>query len=93
MARFVIEGEWSGYRSSQSRIVHREVITEKRAERVKNLSAIVYTDGTCLYVSVRKAEPRERIQEIHGYSSLIRQAEATGKDYVTVAELNPARAA
>lgn len=87
MTRYVLEGEWSGYRSSQRRIVHREVVSAKRAERLKNLHSIQYTDGTCLYIEVREAKYREKITPIRGYSSLISQAEHTGKSYVTVKEL------
>lgn len=85
--RYVLEGEWSGYRSSQQRVVHREVITAKRAERLKNLSSIKYTDGTCLYIKVREAKYREKVTPILGYTSLIAKAERTGKSYVTVEEL------
>jgi len=87
MTRYVLEGEWSGYRSSQRRIVHREVITKQRADRLRNLSSIQYTDGTRLDIYVREAEPRERVSQINGYNSLIRQAERTGESYVRVEEL------
>ena len=78
-ARFVLEGEWSGYTSSQARIVHREVIDATRAKRLEKLDSIRYTDGTCLFISVRPAKPRERVVEIHSYDRLIREAEASGK--------------
>lgn len=74
MKRFVIEGEWSGYTSSQRRIVHRTVHKDcfkylrKWAE---NNHSITYTDGTALHISVRDAKHRERVKEIHGYDSLI----------------------
>ncbi len=72
--RFVIEGEWLGYRSSQDRIVHRTV--HKAAYKAlrawaEKTHAIVYTDGTRLRLSVRDCKPREKVQEIHGYDSLI----------------------
>lgn len=86
--RYVLEGEWSGYRSSQQRIVHREVVTKTRAEKLKGLDCIRYSDGTYLYVSVREAKPREKITPILGYTSLIRKAELTGKSYVSVGELS-----
>lgn len=73
--RYVLEGEWTGYRSSQQRVVHREVIDAKRSERLKDLHAIRYTDGTKLLISVREAEPRERVKTVHSYSELIRDAE------------------
>lgn len=88
--RYVLEGEWSGYRSSQQRIVHREVIGKKRAERLKNLHTIQYTDGTYLSINVREAKPRERVTPIKGYDRLIWQAEQTGQGFVTVIELHDA---
>lgn len=72
--RFVIEGEWSGYLPAQTKVVHRVVYPARRkmlrawAERSH---AITYTDGTRLVLSVRNCKPRERVQEIHGYTSLI----------------------
>jgi len=69
--RYVIEGEWSGYTSSQSRICHR-VVTQHPND-YKKIQAIQYTDGTCLYLTVRPCLPRERIKEIHGYDSLIKK--------------------
>lgn len=74
MKRFVIEGEWSGYRSSQQRIVHRTVHSasyKKLRAWVEKTHAIYYTDGTALYLSVRDCKPRERVKAIHGYDSLI----------------------
>lgn len=86
MVRYILEGEWSGYRSSQRRIVHREVISEKRAKDMK-LSSIEYGDGTRLDIWTRPAKPRERVQTINGYGSLIRQAERTGNEFVNVRDL------
>lgn len=77
--RFVLEGEWSGYTSSQRQIVHREVVTKRRAERLKSLRTIVYTDGTTLNLSLRPAEHREKVKEIKSYSSLIYDAENSGQ--------------
>ena len=73
--RFIIEGEWSGYRSSQQRIVHRTVHKgswKKLRAWAEQARAIRYTDGTSLWLTVRDCKPRERVQEIHGYDSLIR---------------------
>lgn len=73
--RFIIEGLWRGYRSSQDRVVHRTVHTanERRLRAWADKTfAIYYTDGTSLELTVRDAKPRERVQEIKGYSSLIR---------------------
>lgn len=86
MVRYVLEGEWSGYRSSQQRVVHREVITEARAKKFQ-LHSIRYTDGTILYIHVRPAAYREKVVPLNGYGSLIRRAEKTGKTYVEVSEL------
>ncbi len=72
--RFVIEGEWSGYRSSQARVVHRQVYpaSHKRLRAwVEKTHAITYSDGTTLLLSVRDCQPRERVKEIKGYTSLI----------------------
>jgi hypothetical protein len=85
--RHVLEGTWTGYVASQCRVVHREVVSAKRAERLSGLRRIIYTDGTSLLLAIRPAEPRERITEIRSYDALIRQAEATGKSSVSVAEL------
>lgn len=77
--RYVLEGEWSGYTSAQRRVVHREVITsEKRAVRLRQVHGIRYTDGTMLTLWLREAKPRERVEEVAGYTSLIRKAEASG---------------
>lgn len=75
MSRFIIEGEWSGYRSSQQRIVHRTVHKgswKKLRAWVEQTYAIRYTDGTALCLTVRDCRPHERVKEIHGYDSLIK---------------------
>lgn len=82
--RFVLEGEWSGYVERQRRVVHREVVTGKRAERLHNLHAIQYTDGTLLTLRMRPTKPRERVMSMPAYTSLIREAEATGKSFVRI---------
>jgi hypothetical protein len=88
MARFVIEGEWSGYTSSQQRVVHREVVDKRLAEKAKALHTIVYTDGTTLNVRVRETQPRERVELVdRAYGSLIREAIAKGGSRVLVADL------
>jgi len=72
--RFIIEGEWSGYTSGQQRIVHRSVHAgsyKKLRAWAEKAFAISYTDGTCLYIKVRDCKPRERVQQILGYKSLI----------------------
>ncbi len=82
MKRYILEGTWSGYTSGQRRVVHRQVI-----HKPVTLSCIRYTDGTTLIIDVRPALPRERVKEIHGYTSLIRDALALNKDYVSVDEI------
>ena len=91
MTRYVLEGEWSGYVERQRKIVHREVVTEARAARLRKLKAIRYTDGTRLSLSVRQAEPREKVAEILAYDSLIRDAERTDMAYVEVRNLTKSR--
>jgi hypothetical protein len=72
--RFIIEGEWIGYRSSQDRIVHRQVYPGGRKKLrawAEKTHAIRYTDGTSLLLTVRDCKPRERVKEIRGYTTLI----------------------
>lgn len=72
--RFIIEGEWSGYGSRQTRVVHRQVYEGSRKKLrswAESTHAISYSDGTCLRISVRDCKPRERVQEVCGYTSLI----------------------
>ena len=87
MTRYILEGTWTGYVSRQSRVCHREVINAKRAERLRPLHKIVFTDGTALLIHVREAQPREKVQENHQYCELIREAEARGSNVVLVADL------
>lgn len=84
--RFVLEGEWTGYQSSQQRVVHREIIDGKRALRLEKLHLIRYTDGTALLIHVRRAKLRERIQAIHSYNELIRDAESSGQTVYRIAD-------
>ena len=90
--RYVIEGEWTGYVARQQKIVHREVVDDKKVgkafvEKVKALRTIVYTDGTSLYVTVRAAKPREKVDELLGYRSLIRDAARKGGARVCVVDM------
>lgn len=87
MTRYVIEGEWTGYTSAQRQIVHREILTKKRAAMLGHLKVIVYTDGTSLLLSIRELAPREEVKENLGYKSLIAQAEKHGGSRVLVADL------
>lgn len=85
--RYILEGEWSGYNSGQRRIVHRQII-----HKPADLSCIRYSDGTTLNISIRAANPRERVTELHGYTSLVRDALRLNKAYVTVDELSKKQA-
>ena len=69
--RYVIEGIWSGYTSSQSRVCHRMILKSKDVEPYKKLNFIRFTDNTYLRIIVRKCLPREKISIINGYSKLI----------------------
>ena len=89
--RYVVEGTWSGYRSEQRRVCHRTVEGEKFAKRVREIGTIGYTDGTTLDLVVREAKPREKITEMHGYDSLIRDCIETGrKGFISVESLQRA---
>lgn len=82
--RFVIEGEWLGH--TQNKIFHRTVhaATEKRLRAwASATSCITFGDGTRLLISVRDCKPRERVQELRGYSSLIRDCAYEGVTSVT----------
>lgn len=86
--RYVLEGVWTGYVSAQSRVVHREVVTSpKRVDRLRRLNVIRYTDGTALILSLREAEPREHVKEIHSYNELIRECEKERGSTVRVIDL------
>ena len=69
MASFTIEGEWAGYRSSQRRVVHREhTRSKKRAEEIRGLGRIRYSDNTVLVLRVLDGKQGDPID---GYRSLI----------------------
>lgn len=84
MATFILEGEWSGYTSAQRHIVHREVVSQKRADALRKIYGIRYTDGTMLFLSVRERKSRERVETKNSYGSLIREAEALGKSVFVI---------
>ena len=83
--RYVIEGTWSGYTSSQERVAHRAVTTSPG--RYEQLRTIIYTDGTALWITIRPCTHRERVKEIRGYTELVEKAVRLKKATVTVAEL------
>ena len=80
--RFIIEGEWTGYTSAQRRVVHRTVHDQRREGELWDWArrglGIRYTDGTSLDLRVRECTPRERVKEVHGYDSLIRDCARFG---------------
>ena len=81
--RYILEGTWSGYASSQSRVVHKVIISEKKAKEIeKHLPSIRYTDGTSLYLRTLPAKKREQVQEIHGYDGLIADCLSQGVNNV-----------
>ncbi len=83
--RYVIEGTWSGYTSSQIRICHRMVLKLKDTKAYSKLMSegIRFTDNTYLYITVRKCLPREKIKEINGYGTLIKECLAEGVNAVS----------
>src|SRR3990167_7220448 len=90
--RYIIEGEWSGYHSGQRHIVHRTVHAgayKKLRAWAEKTFAIYYTDGTSLMLSVRDCKPRERVTEIHGYDSLIRDCAYEDVDHVAALRKRP----
>jgi len=90
--RWIVEGEWSGYTSSQRHVVHRAVISKRTALAIRmKLGWITYPDGTTLNLSVRPCQPREKVVQIHGYDSLISDCLALGVS--SVAAIGPAREA
>ncbi len=89
MSTYKIEGEWSGYTSSQRHVVHRKYTTDRLlAEQVKKLNFIVFTDGTTLNLRVSESNGGVKEREIDGYSSLI--ADCLSQNVNTVAALSNA---
>lgn len=76
--RFVLEGTWSGYKSSQSRVVHRTVHSlpawKKLRAWAESTHCLPFSDGTVLYLSVREALPREKVEVVNGYTTKIMDA-------------------
>ena len=69
---YMIEGEWTGYRSSQQRVVHRHYCNrEKVVAFVQKTYGIRYTDGTMLLLSATPCTGRKRLPVINSYNSLI----------------------
>lgn len=86
MKRYVVEGVWSGYVSSQRRPCHRRVIKKWLADSFAKIVAIRFTDGTTMDITVRPCTFREKVQEIRGYDALLDAA--IGKEgFVSVDDL------
>ena len=89
--RFVVECEWSGYRSGQSRVCHRTVIPKYMADLLSKLTTVGFTDGTTMSVRVRPCTFREKVQQIKGYNSLLDKIawndSLREKSFVSVMEL------
>lgn len=71
--RWLIEGTWRGYRSSQDRVVHRSITKDRKiAEQIGKQYGITYTDGTTLELTVRPLNKGERVKDLkNSYGSLI----------------------
>lgn len=76
MARkFIILGVWYGTGSSLGRVIHRTVhpaSSKSLRAWVKKVKALHLGDGTTLFLYVRDCKPYERVEQIHGFDSLIR---------------------
>lgn len=69
--RFVLEATWDGYKASQTRVVHRQVISRRRAKQMEKLKFIRFGDGATLSACVRPCTPREKVAEILVYSRIM----------------------
>ena len=86
--RFIVECVWSGYRASQSKPCHRTVERKSKADEIRKITCVQFTDGTTMSVDVRPARLREKVQEIHGYDSLLSDAVRFGlTGFVTVNQI------
>ena len=78
---WLLVGVWSGYNSLQTKVVHREIVDERRVERLKNLRRIIYTDGTDLSITISEEilMDAKAFKQQLGYKNLIEEAERSGK--------------
>jgi hypothetical protein len=79
--RFVVECIWNGYSGQARVVVHRTVETTFR-EAYEALRWHQFTDGTGMSIDVRDAKPRERVDQIRGYNTLLR--DLVHKQYVAM---------
>jgi hypothetical protein len=85
MPRYILEGTWSGYRSSQERVCHREVIKTPEYP----VKSIRFTDNTMLWLSVRPAKRGEKVVPIRGYDTLLSECRIFGlTGFVTVDQVS-----
>lgn len=85
---FKITGTWTGYRSGQERECHIEYTPDrKRADKIKAMYSILYTDGTSLILMVKEIHSKENIgKSKNGYGEVINQCLREG--VTSVAELS-----
>lgn len=71
-----IEATWSGYKSSQSRVVHREYrkIKQKDLQNYINKASKAHSfdDNTCNYHRVMVVDNKKK-DEVHGYDQIVRE--------------------
>lgn len=82
---FMIEGTWSGYRSEQSHVAHRDYVSNSRkdfAEKVKALGSITFGDGTYLHLAVTEVSGRVLPVKL-GYVKLIEDCVYAGVNSVS----------
>jgi hypothetical protein len=71
-----IEAEWSGYRSSQARIVHREYRSIKASDlpKYQNIRSHRFDDNTANYHRVTVVRKKGELgQEIRGYNKIVEE--------------------
>lgn len=85
--QWILNGTWSGYSSSQTKIVHTAIISAEQYEKAKHLHTIMYADGTSLSLEFSEYNPNYPVHEKLSYKSLIDEAIKLGKSTVSVTEL------
>jgi hypothetical protein len=76
--RYIIEGTWRGYRSSQDHVCHREIYKTNCKDSVRFIQALrkihslSFSDGTALILRVREAKPCEKVEQKLSYCEFIR---------------------
>jgi hypothetical protein len=84
----ILFGDWSGYRSSQSRITHIDWCSKNMSDNYRG--TVQFTDGTTMSVWVRRVTRKQIIENKWRrnptYESLIRKLISSGKDFYRVGE-------